>query len=193
MQRYRSRIRRGVIMSKLIDLTGLRFGRLVVIKRGRTKNERTYWRCLCDCGTIKDCLSYNLKHSDPKRRIFSCGCWGRESRLRASTTHGKSKSPEMQMFWEAKKRARKRGMAFDIEWTDILIPDVCPFLDIPISVGQGKQTANSPALDRKDSSRGYVKGNIQVISNRANTMKHDATFNEFERMYLSWRKYHEVS
>lgn len=43
------------------------------------------------------------------------------------------------------------------------------------------------------SSRGYEPGNVQVISNRANAMKHDATFEEFETMYLNWKKQRAAS
>lgn len=174
-------------MSSLIDLSGLRFGRLLVLRRAPTVDKRTRWVCLCDCGTIKAVLAYNIKHPDAKRRIFSCGCQGRENRRRAATTHGLSKTAEMRMFYEAKKRAKQKGLEFNIAHTDIEIPAACPLLGIPLFVIGDVQTANSPALDRINSSKGYVKGNIQVISTKANTMKHDATFEEFEKVYFGWR------
>lgn len=174
-------------MPKLIDLTGVRFGRLVIIKRDATKNKRTHWLCECDCGTIKSIGAQNLKHPNPKCRVSSCGCYQREQARRFATIHGQSQSVEMKMFWGAKKRAKEKDLAFNIEPSDILIPKTCPYLGIPIFVNGKKQTPNSPALDRVDSSKGYVKGNIQVLSNRANTMKHDAAFEEFEIMYRNWK------
>lgn len=59
-------------MTKLIDLTGQRFGKLVVLERDFSKTNGTYWKCKCDCGTIistrKDTLT---RAKNPKQ---SCGC-----------------------------------------------------------------------------------------------------------------------
>ena len=56
---------------KLKDLTGQRFGRLVVLKRAPNKKKHTYWTCQCDCGTIKDIGSQSLLNGD----TISCGCY----------------------------------------------------------------------------------------------------------------------
>jgi len=89
----------------------------------------------------------------------------------------KSYTPEWRMHQRAKQRASSRGLEFDIEVSDIVIPDVCPVLGIRLNMNSGRSGAyiNSPSLDRKDSSRGYTKDNIQVISQLANAMKHKAT------------------
>ncbi|MCW0979390.1 hypothetical protein OK142_01090 [Agrobacterium sp. BT-220-3] len=178
---------------RLVDLTGQRFGRLVVTGRSASVNKRTRWVVVCDCGTEKVVGAQNLTNPNPKSRIVSCGCYGAEARRASLITHGESKSPEMKMFWEAKKRSKLRGQTFTISREDISIPDVCPLLGIPLFLTPGKQTPNSPSLDRVDSSRGYEPGNVQVISNRANAMKHDATFEEFEMMYLNWKKQRAAS
>lgn len=58
-------------MGQLIDLTGQRFGRLVVIKQqGFDKNRQAIWLCQCDCGNTKEILGSNLR----KGRSKSCGC-----------------------------------------------------------------------------------------------------------------------
>lgn len=82
-------------------------------------------------------------------------------------------------MWEC---AKKRGLTFDIEVSDIVIPDACPLLGIPLSHGVGHSHAASPSLDRIDPSKGYVKGNVWVISSRANAIKNDATPDELERI-----------
>jgi hypothetical protein len=87
------------------------------------------------------------------------------------------------MHSRAKSRAKKRGTEFNIDKSDIDIPIICPILGIPIikEYKKGKKngpTPNSPSLDRVDNSKGYVKGNIRVISHKANTMKHNATKEE---------------
>jgi hypothetical protein len=59
-------------LGKFIDLTGQRFGRLVVIKRtGNDKNGRVMWLCRCDCGGERVVLGSYLKNGDVK----SCGCY----------------------------------------------------------------------------------------------------------------------
>lgn len=79
----------------------------------------------------------------------------------------------------AKNRAKRKGLDFDIEVSDIIIPERCPYLDIPLTRTwyEGKVGSN-PSLDRIDNTKGYVKGNVQVISNRANRMKVDASLEE---------------
>lgn len=86
------------------------------------------------------------------------------------------KNPEKYIFQSAKARAKSSGIEFDISVEDIEIPEICPALGIPILIQAGKGASpNSPSLDRIDSSKGYVKGNIQVLSWRANNLKSDAT------------------
>lgn len=57
-------------MAKIIDLTGQRFGKLVVIKRAPNKNKRTMWLCKCDCGNEVEVRSDQLRGGITK----SCGC-----------------------------------------------------------------------------------------------------------------------
>jgi len=82
----------------------------------------------------------------------------------------------------ARARAKKSGVEFSIEIGDIPVPRVCPVLGIPIHVGTGSQTDNSPSIDRIDPSIGYVKGNVAVISRRANRIKNDATEAELRKV-----------
>lgn len=75
----------------------------------------------------------------------------------------------------AQNRARMKNLPINITIDDIVVPEFCPILKIKIEKSSGKAKANSPSLDRIIPSLGYVKGNIQVISNKANSMKNDAT------------------
>lgn len=61
-------------MSKFIDLTGSKFGRLTVINRELSKNHRTMWLCKCDCGNFCIIDGSNLKSGNTK----SCGCYHSE-------------------------------------------------------------------------------------------------------------------
>lgn len=88
------------------------------------------------------------------------------------------KHPERVLHRTAKARASKKGLEFNIDYSDIVLPEVCPILGIPIILSDGFGTRggkmNSPSLDRIDNDKGYVKGNVQVISHMANSMKFTA-------------------
>ena len=87
--------------------------------------------------------------------------------------------PTSQMVSSAKMRAKKLGLDFNITPDDISIPEVCPILGIPLFKSD-KQGANpnSPSLDRLIPKKGYVKGNVWVISKLANYTKNSASFEE---------------
>lgn len=79
-------------------------------------------------------------------------------------------------FFNKKSNAKRKGIPFELEFDDIEFPKECPVLGIPIQYlfGYGVQP-NSPSFDRVNPTKGYVKGNVHVISNLANTMKSYAT------------------
>ena len=92
----------------------------------------------------------------------------------------KARPVEVQMLDKARQRARDQGLAFDLTQEDILVPETCPVLGISIqrNVGGTSHSSNSPSLDRLDPRKGYVRGNVWVISWRANKLKSDATLDE---------------
>ena len=86
---------------------------------------------------------------------------------------------EHRMLLRARCRAKRKGWDFNLTIEDVAIPARCPVLGIPLAVNQGYgASAGSPSLDRIDSSRGYVKGNVAVVSHRANNLKGDGTVAE---------------
>lgn len=79
------------------------------------------------------------------------------------------------MLYNAKIRAKEKGLECTIVLTDVIIPAECPLLGIPFVTGQRRKPVDgSPTLDRIDNSKGYVPGNVWVISYRANKIKNDA-------------------
>ena len=83
---------------------------------------------------------------------------------------------EKSLFMTAKSRSKARGVEFTIEESDIHIPDICPYLQTPITRIHGKGIVlTNASLDRIDSTKGYIKGNVQIISKLANMMKSSAT------------------
>lgn len=77
-------------MSQLIDLTGQRFGRLVVVERAPDHitscgQKSVAWTCLCDCGTTKTVRSNELR----KGSTISCGCYRKEKYLSHGMRHSR--------------------------------------------------------------------------------------------------------
>lgn len=94
-------------------------------------------------------------------------------------SHGKSRSFEQLLYISAKERAGKKGVEFSISVQDIQIPSHCPILGIELSRTWGgvdmsnQSRAAQPSLDRIDPRKGYVSGNVIVMSYRANMIKGD--------------------
>ena len=81
----------GKIHPKFINMTGLRFGRLVVLKQVENNEfNQIQWFCQCDCGVQKVYLGFNLRYG----RTQSCGCYGKEKREEGREIHRMSKSKE---------------------------------------------------------------------------------------------------
>ena len=79
------------------------------------------------------------------------------------------------MLRAARRNAKKRGMAFHLQKGDITIPERCPYLGCELNFEADGRQWNCPSIDRIDPSMGYVAGNVQVISDLANSMKNSAT------------------
>ncbi len=131
----------------------------------------------------KRCSLYSKKH---RKRLNE---WARKYRAdhpeverdakKRARKKLKDESPERLIFFEVRKRARARGIQFNLEESDIRIPKLCPILGIELSFGVGRVHDASPSLDRVIPSLGYVKGNCFVISAKANRMKQENTLEDF--------------
>lgn len=84
-----------------------------------------------------------------------------------------------------KSRAKKLGLEFNLTPEDFVIPEFCPIFGVRLERGGKGYHENSPSVDRLDPNKGYVKGNISVISFRANRIKADATSSEL-RIIADW-------
>ena len=91
-------------MPKLIDLSGKKFGRLFVVKKGKYYNKKIYWECRCDCGNRKtirgDCLTSS--------NTTSCGCFCKEeAKKRFSKNYRYAASK--QVYCQYKKNPTAQG------------------------------------------------------------------------------------
>ena len=98
-------------------------------------------------------------------------------------------NPNKRVLSMSKKVAEYKRLPFDLALDDINIPTHCPILGMPMFLGKGKRTDNSPSLDRIIPKLGYVKGNVIVISWRANRIKNDATVEELEKIAAFYKQH----
>ena len=144
-----------------------------LLKRGSSMRKNT-----CKCGELlvsksKQCRSCARAYQQKRR----------DSGLDKSTEYGRAwreRSPEKYLYSKAKSGATRRGIPFELELSDINIPERCPVFGWIFEMNGDKDKA--PSVDRIDSSRGYTKDNIQIISWRANDLKSDGTLEELEKL-----------
>jgi hypothetical protein len=87
------------------------------------------------------------------------------------------------LYNAAKKRAKDKNLEFSITLNDIVLPKKCPILNIQLEFNEGKAKDNSYSIDRINNQKGYIKGNIQIISFKANTIKSNASLQEIKMIY----------
>lgn len=172
------------------DLTGQDFGRWHVLSWdgckpvtcGGVTRTRSFWACVCVCGTLKSFPQDELKDAG------SCGCLKSE-KLRAKTgvNHAgwKGHGGISGTLWYAiQKDALRRGIPFEIgidyAWAVFKKQKAnCTLTGLALTLtgeGKGRGTAS---LDRIDNTKGYVAGNVQWLHKDINIMKHTHTTKRF--------------
>jgi len=143
----------------------------------------------CDyCGKVFTYKGGPAHYRRTKNHYCSRSCQGNGNNINlGNRLHGLArngadgKQDKRYRIWcGVKKRALQKGIAFEIEPDDIPdIPAQCPVLGIEIEENTGNGPLDSsPSLDRIHPEKGYVRGNIRIISNRANRLRQDATKEE---------------
>ena len=101
------------------------------------------------------------------------------------------RNPANSLWYSAKQRAKMFGIQFTIGVADIEIPTHCPILGIKLgSIWAGKINNSTPSIDRINPVKGYIKGNIAVVSYRGNRLKSDASQKDIEAIlkYMKRRR-----
>lgn len=114
-------------MGRFIDLTGERFGRLVVLERAESRGpkgrRKTWWNCKCDCGNEVEVPTARLRNGQTK----SCGCLHKDLLREKLTIHGGSKDRLFTVWCDMRRRCEKpydknfnhyggRGITVCAEW-----------------------------------------------------------------------------
>lgn len=150
-------------MSRIIDLTGERFGRLTVIEKANEKPEKSsnaFWLCRCDCGKEVVISSPCLR----KGISTSCGCYRSEYWRKKKTTHGKSQTRLAHIWYLMRARCNcktnrayenygGRGISVCDEWSK----SFTAFYDWSLANGY----SDSLTIDRIDNDGNYEPGNCR--------------------------------
>lgn len=144
--------------------------------------------------------AYRRQYSDPdkrkamletarKWRIVAKAHWPEKEprQPRPVNPDRRVSQPVYRMLQSAAKNAKRRGVAINLCAADLEpLPLRCPILGLALDYGYrtkgGRWQLNSPSVDRIDPSRGYVRGNVQILSMRANMLKSNATTEELRKV-----------
>jgi hypothetical protein len=132
------------------------------------------------CNRVKPLLSGFARRSEYGGQYFRHVC---KVCRRGYGTAWIAKNYTKFLCQQVRYRCKRDGIPFDITPADIIIPERCPLLpEIKLARGHGVLQPCSPSLDRLDPTKGYVRGNIWVISYRANAIKQNASLQELETL-----------
>jgi hypothetical protein len=168
-----------------INLTGQKFGRLKVLSFARMGKNSTdsFWLCECDCGKKKIVASRNIKVG----RTKSCGCLSIEKKSQIGKKHSSWAGYEeisQTFFKETEYKAQLRNFAFQVSiqylW-DLFLQQKrqCQYTKRTLVFAATRQDRGTASLDRIDSSKGYVKGNVQWVHKDVNMMKRNFSEKQF--------------
>lgn len=162
-----------------LNLENKRFGKVLAIKP--TTNRKwglIVWECKCDCGNTFTTIASSLKSGGTR----SCGCTHKKRGKDSPVFKGYEGLPS-KIWSDIKNGAKKRNHEFLIDikygWNLFLKQDKkCALSGISIQFG-GRNIPTTASLDRIDSSKGYIEGNVQWTSKNINMAKQKLTNLEF--------------
>jgi hypothetical protein len=119
--------------------------------------------------------AYQKTHKDEMRGYRAKYYKKNRSKIEAQGQQRHQANPARRLLAGAKARAKREGLAFNLVLADVIIPEFCPVLGMKLVASTSRMHPDSPSLDKINSVLGYVKGNVIVVSWRANHIKTDAT------------------
>lgn len=183
------------------DMTGQRFGRLVVIERATEKRRQgVYWHCRCDCGNEIDVLGTSLRCGDTK----SCGCLHRETVSTMMSTHGLSKTRLYRVWAGIKNRCYNphaenykyygaNGITMCDEWRNSFES----FRDWAVNNGYDEHASSQQCtIDRINTALGYSPDNCRWVDHvtqcNNQTSNKLFTYNGATHTMAEWAKIFQI-
>lgn len=141
-------------------------------------NQQVLGKECCTCKEFKSLFEFgNARNNKDGLYVMCKSCTSTSSK--AARRKRRKDIPLQYIYEMAKARAKYKGIDFTIALEDIPLREFCPILKTKLDIFTNDRNT-SMSLDRVDSSKGYVPGNVDVISTRANLLKNNGTLEEFE-------------
>ena len=187
---------------KAIDETGNHYGRLTVLKRAESyqnRNKKAQWLCRCNCGNLIIVYASNLRNGNTR----SCGCLHKE-KGKLNLEKYNNRLPKGEAAFRGLLRAMKNGAekrnlkwALTDEEVKDLIQNPCYYCGkLPERHLKNKRIQNqckgdfpSNGLDRIDNSKGYSIDNVVPCCFRCNAMKEKMSISKFRDHIIKIYKY----
>lgn len=153
-----------IMRRRAVDITGMRFGRLLALRPNGTVGRKVMWDCRCDCGALR-----TIRGTDLRAGVASCGCANNDATRAANTTHGRSDTKTYRVWRSMRQRcsesvssesARRnyigRGIRVCKRWEsfEAFVEDM------------GMAPAGL-TIDRKNNNLGYFKANCRWVDHKA--------------------------
>lgn len=148
--------------------------------RLRLGKKNTTYRCH-HCKSCEAYYTNKWRKLNPERALEYTTYYRKSGKSKENYINLAHRNLKNHLLLRAKHNAKSRNLDFNLELEDIIIPEKCPYLEIPLTNNVGKTKTglkDSYSIDRIDSKKGYIKGNVQIISRLANTMKNEASIEE---------------
>ncbi len=149
-------------------------------------NKRS--QCKSCCKLLYDTPERLLKNSQKRAEKRKNDPFYKEREKELAKINNRN-NPLKYLIKLAKIRAKNKNIEFSITEKDLTLPQVCPLLNLVLQINEEKSGHNSFSLDRINNTKGYIPGNVWIISNRANWLKNNASIEELELLVYNLKKW----
>ena len=150
---------------KYSDLTGQRYGRLVIVAFAEVRKGKPYWSCRCDCGAEKVVMAQSLRRGYTR----SCGCYHREEVGKRATKHGRHGTAAYKRIYKVRREERQKHL--DRNWTRRMEQLLRAFQQACVICG-ATETLATDHVRPLAKGHGLEPGNATRLCTACNSKKH---------------------